>query len=248
MAETTVHALVLKRKDAGESDRRLTLLTREKGVIDVTAKGARKGGSRLAGSSEPLTAGILHLAEGKRNAFITQAQPISSFPGLRADYERLTYALALTELAAAVLPHDHPAEDEFGFMIRALHDIEIHQKPLVALIWAQLRLMELAGFLPSFNICVQTGERVQEAEPFLSPHAGGYVTYEEATRYSDRYQTRAEILYGLAACAELDEPPPTLKHAPESLRALLPFWREVAGKTLPANEAVILQVATLTRD
>lgn len=242
MPDSTVHALVLKRKDAGESDRRLTLLTREKGVIDVTAKGARKGGSRLAGSSEPLTAGILHLAEGKRNAYITQAQPISSFPGLRADYERLTYALALTELAASVLPHDHPAEDEFGFMIRALHDLEIHQKPLVALIWAELKLMELAGFMPSFNVCVMSGERVLEADPYISAHAGGYVTFIEAAKYTDRFQTRAEVLYGLAACAELDEPPPTLKFANECLRCLMPFWREVAGKNLPANESLIIQL------
>lgn len=243
MPESTVHALVLRRKDAGESDRRLTLLTREQGVIDVTAKGARKGGSRLAGSSEPLTAGILHLASGKRNQYITQAQPISSFPGLRADYERLTFALALTELAAAVLPHDHPAEDEFGFMIRALHDLEIHPKPLVALVWAELHLMEMAGFLPSFNVCVVSGERVQEADPFLSPHAGGYVRSMEAMRYSDRFQTRAEVLYGLAACSELDEPPQTLKFADSALRCLLPFWREVAGKSLPANEALHMQLA-----
>lgn len=243
MAEVTVHAVVLKRKDAGESDRKLTLLTREKGVIDVFAKGARKGGSRLAGSSEPLSACILHLAEGKRNLYITQAQPISSFPGLRTDYERLTFGLALTELAAAVLPHEHPADEEFGFMVHALHDLEIHPKPLVALVWAELRLMEMAGFLPSFNVCVGTGERVAEAMPFVSPHAGGYVGLATAGRYSDRFQTRAEVLFGLAACSELEQPPPALKFAEECLRCLLPFWREVAGRALPANDALIAQLS-----
>lgn len=242
MAETTVHAIVLKRKDAGESDRKLTLLTREKGVIDVFAKGARKGGSRLAGSSEPLSACILHLAEGKRNLYITQAQPISSFPGLRADYERLTFALAMTELAAAVLPHEHPAEEEFAFMVHALHDLEIHPKPLVALVWMELRLMELSGFMPSFNVCVTTGERVAEALPFVSPHAGGYISLTAAGRYSDRFQVRAEVLYGLAACSELDRPPPGLKFADECLRCLLPFWREVAGRALPASDALIAQL------
>lgn len=242
MAETTVHALVLRRRDMGESDRKLTLLTRERGVMDVTAKGARKGGSRLSGSSEPLSACILHLAEGKRNQYVTQAQPISSFPGLRADYDRLTYGLALTELAAAILPHDSPAEDEFGFMIRALHDLEIHPKPLVALVWAQLRLMELSGFLPSFNECSVTGERIGEANPFVSPHAGGYVSLGAAGAFSDRAQTRAEVLYGLAACSELDEPPPALKYAEGCLQVLLLFWREIAGKPLPANESLVMQL------
>ncbi|MEQ1933689.1 MAG: DNA repair protein RecO [Fimbriimonadaceae bacterium] len=247
MAEVTVHAVVLRRRDMGESDRRLTLLTKERGVIDVTAKGARKGGSRLSGSSEPLSACILQLATGKRNQYVTQAQPISSFPGLRTDYDRLSYALALTELAAAVLPHEHPADEEFGFLVRALHDLEHHEKPLVALIWAQLKLMDMSGFLPSFDVCVLTGVPVGEALPFLSPHAGGYIAFDSAVGFTDRFQTRAEVLYGLSACQEIDEPPPNLKFASECFRALFPFWRAYAEKQLPANEAIAMQLTASPR-
>jgi len=50
----------------------------------------------------------MQVAEGKKNAFVTQVQPVSSFPGLRADYERLSFGQALAELAAAVMPHEQP--------------------------------------------------------------------------------------------------------------------------------------------
>lgn len=236
---------MLRRRDAGESDRRLTLLTREVGVIDVVAKGARKSGSRLSGCSEPLSASILQITPGKKQSFVTQAQPISSFPGLRADYDRLSFGLALTELAAGVLPHDHPAEEEFRFLVRVLHDLEIHERPLVALIWAQVRLMELAGFWPSFDACVVTGSRVREARPFVSPHAGGYVVADSAYEFTDAFQVRAEVLYGLSALADLDEPPSQLKFAPETLRALLPFWRAIVDRPLPANEAALECANTL---
>lgn len=238
-AETTVHAIVLRRRDSGESDRRLTLLTREVGVIDVVAKGARKSGSRLSGSSEPLSASILQIAPGKRQSFVTQAQPISSFPGLRADYDRLTFGLALAELAAGVIPHDHPAEEEFNFLVHAFYDLEIHGKPLVAFVWAQVRLMELAGFLPSFDRCVLTDEPVREALPFVSPHAGGYIAAGRASQYNDAFQTKAEVLYGLTALSECEKPPSNLKDADATFRVLAPFWREIAGKALPAFEAAL---------
>lgn len=237
-AEITYHAIVLRRRDAGESDRRLTLLTREAGVVDVVAKGARKGGSRLSGISEPLSACIIHVASGKKNAFVTQAQPISSFPGLRADYSRLSFGLALAELGSAVLPHEQEAEEAFTFFVQALRHLEAHSKPIVALAWAEIHLLALAGFLPSFASCVVTGSDVLEALPFLSPHAGGYVVVSEVGRFTDRFQTRAEVLYGLSRLSDELEPPSNLRFASESILALLPFWRAIAERPLPANESV----------
>lgn len=239
MPEQTVHAIVLRRRDAGESDRRLTLLTQEAGVIDVIAKGARKSGSRLSGCSEPLSASILQITPGKKQSFVTQAQPISSFPGLRSDYDRLSLGLALSELAAGVLPHDHPADEEFRFMVRALHDLEVHERPLVAFAWAEVMLMEIAGFMPSFGACVVSGAAIQEARPYVSPHAGGYLVAERSFDYSDAFQTTAEVLYGILSLAELEEPPGNLKFALETVRTLAPFWRAIVDRALPANEAML---------
>jgi DNA repair protein RecO (recombination protein O) len=238
----TVHAVVLRRRDAGESDRRLTLLTPESGKIDAVAKGARKPGSRLGGASEPLSVSIFQLATGRKNLFVTQVQPVTSFPGLRGDYDKLSIALAFLELCAAVLPYEEPSPEAFDLCLASLSAIEAHEKPVVALVWAELRLMDLAGFMPRWDECVVTGQPVAEALPFVSPHAGGYVLAREAGRFVDRLQTKAEILYGLARAAELDEPPPALKLASESARLLLPFWRNIVDAPLPANEALMKQL------
>lgn len=238
MSETTVTAIVLRRKDTGESDRRLTLLTRELGKIDAVARGAKKSASRLAGSSDPLAMATMTLAKGKVNLFVTQAQPLHSFRGLRTDYERLTFALALLELYAAVLPWEEPMEGAFELLVISLKAIETHPKPVVALVWAELKLLEESGFLPPFDSCIVTGVKVQEGNPWLSPMAGGYVSLPSAGDYRDRFQTRAEVLYGLARAAELDDPPPNLKFADECLLALNPFWRHIVDAPLPANEAV----------
>ena len=230
---------MLRRRDAGESDRRLTLLTLEEGKIDAVAKGARKSGSRLAGSSEPLMVTELQLAPGKKNLFITQAQPHTSFPGLRKDYERLTFALALLEVCDAILPYHEPFPEAYELLASCLESLQSHEKPRVAFVWVQLAFMKLTGFVPQLAECVQTGSEVLEARPFVSPTAGGYVVAERAQFIYDRFQVKAEVLYGLAKTADLETPPPNLKLAEECLIVLFPFWRHIADRPLPGLEACI---------
>jgi DNA repair protein RecO (recombination protein O) len=237
MSSQTVHAIVLRRRDSGESDRRLTLLTEELGVFDAVAKGAKKAGSRLAGSSEPLAAAIFHLAKGKKLWYVTQAQPATSFGGLRKDFDRLSFSLALLEIAGAVLPHENPAPRAFRTMLESLRYLEVHPKPLVAAVWAELKLLDIAGLSPRWRQCATTGLEMNEAEPFVSPRAGGFVSRENAAAFDDRIKTRAEVLIGLERTGELSSPPEHLKFAGEAYELLSAFWRENAERPLPAREA-----------
>ena len=233
----TLHGIVLKRRNAGESDRRLTLLTREAGKLDVVAKGARKGGSSLAGSSEPLLCAEFQVAAGRVNRFVTQVQPCTSFPGLRSDYDRLAMALALVELFEAVLPWDEVDPDAYELLEACLRALEAHAEPLVAYVWAQTALLGIAGFLPSFARCAVGETPIAEAEPWFSPGAGGYVAERHADRYPDGFRTRAEALMGLARIAQCLAPPEHLKFAPECLRVLLLVWQHTLERRLPALEA-----------
>ncbi len=231
--------MVLRRRDAGETDRRLTLLTPELGKIDVYAKGARKGGSRLAGVSDPLSVAKLAIAQSKRNRYITQAQPQSSFPGLRTDFDRLSMALAMVELFASVIPYEEPDPGAYDLLIKVLQSLEKHPRPLAASAWAQVALLSHTGFMPVFMSCVVTEAPLKEGEPFLSPRAGGYVSDAAAAPFSDRFRVRAEVAMNLDRLAPLDNPPPNLKFVEETLGALFPFWRHIADAALPANEAFV---------
>ena len=212
----------------------------------MVAKGARKAGSRLAGSSDPLTAAQLSIATGKKNAFITQTQPLASFRGLRTDYERLSFALALLELYAAVVPYEQPDTEIYDLLLLSLQALETREKPLVALVWCELQLLSYSGFLPQFDVSAVSGEALTSkafgSEVYLSPNAGGFVTPAESSSFSDRFRARTEAVIGLARCAELAEPPANLKFADECLMALFPFWRHVAESALPANDSVVKEL------
>lgn len=234
-----VHAIVLRRRDAGESDRRLTLLTQELGRIDAVAKGARKAASRLAGSSDPLSVAVMNLAAGKRNRFVTQSQPITSFRGLRTDYDRLNMALSLAELFAAVMPEEQPDPDAYDLLLRSLAFLESHSKPLVALVWAQVQLLSNSGFFPNLETCVVTDAPVGEADPSVSPQAGGYLSPLAEGRFHDRVRTKAEVLLNIRRIVELEHPPANLRFCEETLALLMHFWRGVAAIPLPANEGLL---------
>ena len=240
--DITVHAIVLKRIDSGETDRRLTVLTRELGKIDVVAKGARKAASRLAGSSDPLSSSIMTFAAGKKTRFITQTQPLTSFRGLRQDYDRLNFALSLCELYAAVIPWQEEVPEAYELLTTSLRFLEKHEKPAVALAWAEVHLLSLSGFLPQLISCVFTDQPIAESEPFLSPQAGGYVSEIEALKFTDRYRSRPEVLIGLSKLAEIEEPPSNLKFAERCIIDLFPFWRHVAETNLPANTAMVAEL------
>lgn len=218
------------------------MLTREQGKVDVVAKGARKSGSRLAGSSDPLTVARLGIAMGKKNSFITQTQPLASFRGLRSDYERLSFALALLELYAAVIPYEQPDDAVYDLLAASLQFLESHEKPVVALVWSELQLLSYSGFLPSFEVSAVSGHDIKESDALVSPIAGGYVTNSESSSYSDCFRVKAEALLGLAKTVQLTEPPGNLRFADECAIALFPFWRNIVESQLPANDAVIKEL------
>lgn len=170
---------------------------------------------------------------------MTQAQPITSFPGLRTDYARLSAAFSIAELHACVAQAGNVSPEAFQLLEATLRAIESHPEPPVAAVWGQACLLELEGILPACLRCAVTGEPLKDNPSWFSPQAGGLVASSVANDYNDRYLVRAEALIGIARIAELDVPPNRLKFAQECLRALGPYWKAVAHAPVPATDAYI---------
>ncbi|MBS1721758.1 MAG: DNA repair protein RecO [Armatimonadetes bacterium] len=238
-AEVSSEAIVLRRSDSGEADRRLTLFTPTLGKLDVVAKGARKSGSRLAGSSEPLVRATFTWAEGKLRRFVTQVQPATSFPRIRLDYDLTLAALALAELVAVGVPYESPAPEVYDLLGQALGALD-HGAPLVpTFVWAQARLLDLEGVHPDWTVSAVSGGQLSENPAWVSPFAGGHVRESESLRYEDRFRVSAEALIALRKIVDLDQPPAHLKRADECARTLFAFWRSALEHRLPANESFV---------
>lgn len=94
----SVTGLILKAEPFGEYDRRVVMLTRERGKIAAFAKGARKQGSRLLASTNPFCFGEFRLYEGRTSYSISEAVIQNYFAPLREDFEGACYGMYFLEV------------------------------------------------------------------------------------------------------------------------------------------------------
>ena len=94
-----VTGIVLKQTPIGEYDRRICLLTKERGKISAFARGARKPGNRLSAATNPFSFGQFKLYAGRDSYTISEADIQNYFPELMSDYVGAYYGMYFAEVA-----------------------------------------------------------------------------------------------------------------------------------------------------
>ena len=94
-----VTGMILKQTPVGEYDRRICLLTKERGKISAFARGARKPGSKMAAGTNPFSFGTFKLYEGKSSYTLADADIQNYFEELRKDYIGAYYGMYFAEVA-----------------------------------------------------------------------------------------------------------------------------------------------------
>lgn len=94
-----VTGIILKQSPIGEYDRRICLLTKEKGKISAFVRGSRKPGSRLSSATNPFSFGVFKLIDGKSAYNVTEADIQNYFEDLRKDYIGAYYGMYFAEIA-----------------------------------------------------------------------------------------------------------------------------------------------------
>jgi DNA repair protein RecO (recombination protein O) len=168
-----VSAIVLKRRDMGEADRLLTILTRDRGKLTLLAKGVRKSASRKAGHIEPFTHVELLVARGRSLDLVTQAETLKAHRNLREDLWRSSLAYYVAELADAFIQDEDPHELLFDLVLETLGRLDRGEEAELAVRYCELHLLALAGYQPQLFRCVQCGELINPETNFLSLERGG---------------------------------------------------------------------------
>ncbi|MCS7172749.1 MAG: DNA repair protein RecO [Armatimonadetes bacterium] len=155
-----VEGIVLGRRNLGEADRVLTLLTREYGKLAVKAKAVRRPSSRLAGRLEPFTHARFLLARGRTLDVVAQVEVITSFASLRADLLRTAWAAVCAELTDRMLQGLDPHPEVFETLLQAQEALA-GGDPEMATLWYALRLVRHLGYGPVLDRCARCGRSVQ---------------------------------------------------------------------------------------
>ena len=94
----TVTGIVIKTEPIGEYDRRVVILTREKGKISAFARAARKAGNRLMAPSNPFSFGQFRLYAGRNSYTMAEADISNYFEELRQDFIGAYYGMYFLEI------------------------------------------------------------------------------------------------------------------------------------------------------
>lgn len=170
-------ALILKRRDFGEADRLLTILTPKHGKRDVIAKGARKPTSTKTGHVELFTKTDLLVNVGRDLDIAAQAEMIAPYLPLREDLQRGAYASYAAELLDRFTADsdDHDDAALFELLEATFERLCTDDDPRLAVRYYEVHLLALTGFRPELNDCVISREPIAPEDQFFSFEEGGIV-------------------------------------------------------------------------
>ena len=178
-------AIILSRRDFGESDRLLTLFTPDHGKIRAIAKGARNPKAKLTGHVELFARSDIMIHKGRNLDILSQAELIESYLGLREDLTRGAYANYVSELLDRfTADEDVHQRDLFVLLHETLQRIADDDDPRLATRFYELRLLELVGFRPELMECVIEREPLLPKAHFFSNEEGGIVSQSAAPQVS----------------------------------------------------------------
>lgn len=152
--------LIIRETDVGESDRIVTILTADNGLIRAFARGSKKIKSKLFSSTRIFTYGDFMLQKGKDKYIVTDAVRKSGFFSRIDDIKKLALAQYVCEFCSLSVPQEEP--DGRGEILRlalnTLYAIEKTDKPLYIIKPAfELRMLSLLGYCPDVSGCGDCG-------------------------------------------------------------------------------------------
>lgn len=170
--QITVKGMVISSSPVGENDKRIVLLTKEKGKISAFVRGARRPGNHLMAASNSFAFGTFFLFYGKDSYTVANAEISNYFRELTSDpFKTYTayYFLELSEYYAVENQDESKMLNLIYASFKALINDNFDDR-LVRYIY-ELKILVLNGEYPEFSVCRNCGTK-EKLTYFSSFHDG----------------------------------------------------------------------------
>ncbi len=174
MITTTLTGIVLTAMPIGEYDKRLVILTKERGKITAFAKGARKPSSAFLACSQPFSFGDFTLYEGRTSYNVMSVEVLNYFGELRSDMEACYYGMYFLEFSDYFTRENEDSTRVLKLLYQSLRALTkgAITKKLIRRIF-ELRMLELNGWAPQVFECVKCNS--ETGLDYFQTEAGGIV-------------------------------------------------------------------------
>ncbi len=118
--KTIMLAIVLSRKNIKEYDQMISLYTRERGKVEVLAKGIKKITSKNSSNLEVLSLVEIEIAHGKEVDHLTKVQSVKIFKNIYFDFDKICIARYAVRLADENILAQERDENVFNLLLSFL--------------------------------------------------------------------------------------------------------------------------------
>ena len=207
--------MVLTVMPIGEYDKRITILTKERGKITAFARGARRPNSQLLAATNPFSFGEFELFEGKSAYNLSKANIQNYFRELAEDVSAAYMGFYFLEFAEYFCQENNDEREMLKLLHQSLRALTSpsYKRPLVRAIF-ELKAITINGEGPDMFSCMHC--RKKEGLTVFSVKRGGIFCSScgrlvqgrhilDSTRYTMQYIVSADIrkLYSFSVSDEV---------------------------------------------
>ncbi|WP_042355017.1 DNA repair protein RecO [Bacillus rubiinfantis] len=150
--------VVIRTTDYGETNKIVTLFTREWGKIGVMARGAKKPNSRLSSITQIFTYGYFLIQKGTGLSGLQQGEIITPFRSIAEDIFLTAYASFIIELTDKCTDEKKPNPYHFELLYQTLHLMNEGYDPDILMYIYEMKMLNVIGLYPVLNQCSVCGE------------------------------------------------------------------------------------------
>jgi DNA repair protein RecO (recombination protein O) len=165
--------IILRETMTGEQDRLVTVLTRSNGVIKAFVNGARNPKNKNVSSTGLLCYSDFMINKTQKGVYvIREATAKEMFFSLRNDIVNLSLAQYFAELTYELSPREEDSSEFLSLILNSLYLLSTgkrSRKIIKSVI--ELRMLTLAGYMPSIICCENCGAYESEVM-YFSPYTG----------------------------------------------------------------------------
>lgn len=168
--------IILKGTTLKETDRLVTILTPNHGLIRAVAPGAKKHKSSLRGRTELFVINDLLIVRGRSLDKIVQAETLYTYPALSQDIGRLATAQYLGELALYIAVDEQPQLELYELLkehLRRVEQLQPQQSVYPYIVQGIFHLLAIAGIAPQVQACCLS-KKTLSVESLSEQWRGGF--------------------------------------------------------------------------
>lgn len=167
--------IVIRTTDYAETNKIVTLFTREWGKVGVMARGAKKPNSRLTAISQPFTHGYYLVQKGRGLGSLQQGEMITSMRSIREDIFLTAYASYVIDLTDKSTEEKKPNPFLFELLLQTLNYMnEGYDLDILVNIY-EMKMLNVLGLYPVLDHCTICGST--EGDFSFSIREGGLICH-----------------------------------------------------------------------